>query len=214
MGSVETILLAIGPILLAVSLHEAAHGLVANWLGDSTAKDQGRLTANPIKHIDPIGTILVPLLLVVTIGMPFGWARPVPVDPSNFKSPLKDMALVALAGPVANFIMAMLWGLVLLVSVKLLPQGVLTGWLQVMAVFGIQINAVLMILNLLPVPPLDGGRVVTGILPPQFGLLFIRFERLGMILVILLLVSGILGTILTPLVKGFQLKLYSVFGLL
>ena len=214
MGSVETILLAIGPILLAVSLHEAAHGMVANWLGDSTAKDLGRLTANPIKHIDPIGTIVVPLLLVVTVGMPFGWAKPVPVDPSNFHNPLKDMALVALAGPAANFLMALFWGLLLVVVVKLLPSGSMTGWLKAMAVFGIQINAVLLILNLLPVPPLDGGRIVTGILPPRFAMVFIRLERLGMVLVILLLVSGFLGTILTPLVEGFQLKLYSVFGLL
>lgn len=202
------------PILFAVSLHETAHGVVANWLGDSTAKDLGRLTANPIKHIDPIGTILVPLILVVTIGIPFGWAKPVPVDPSNFHNPLKDMALVALAGPAANLVMALLWGLLLVISVKLLPHGMLASWFKAMAVFGIQINAVLLILNLLPVPPLDGGRIVTGVLPPRFAMLFIRFESLGMILVILLLVSGFLGTILTPLVKGFQLKLYSVFGLL
>jgi len=214
MGSIETIILAIGPILLAVSLHEAAHGMVANWLGDSTAKDMGRLTANPLRHIDPIGTVLVPLLLVLTIGIPFGWARPVPVDPSNFQNPLKDMALVALAGPVANFLMSIFWVIFLVIVAKLLPQGTLSDWLKVMAVFGIQINAVLLILNLLPVPPLDGGRIVTGVLPPDWAMFLIRFERLGMILVILLLVSGFLGTILTPLVKGFQLKLYSVFGLL
>ena len=214
MGPVETILLAIGPILLAVSLHEAAHGMVANWLGDTTAKDMGRLTANPVKHIDPVGTILVPLILVLTIGIPFGWARPVPVDPSNFQNPLKDMALVALAGPMANFLMSLFWVMLLVVVVKLLPQGAMSNGLKVMAVFGIQINAVLMILNLLPVPPLDGGRIVTGIMPPKFAMYFIRYERVGMILVILLLVSGFLGTILTPLVKGFQLKLYSVFGLL
>jgi len=213
-SSVETLLLAIGPILLAVSLHEAAHGLVANWLGDSTAKDLGRLTANPIKHIDPIGTIVVPLILVVTVGMPFGWAKPVPVNPARFKNPLKDMALVALAGPVANFIMAVLWVMFLVGVVKLTSNSALSTGLKAMAVFGIQINVVLMVLNLLPVPPLDGGRIVTGVLPANIAMLFIRFERLGMVLVILLLVSGYLGTILQPLVSGFQLRLYSIFGLM
>ncbi len=214
MNSVETLLLAIGPILLAVSLHEAAHGLVASWLGDSTAKDLGRLTANPIKHIDPVGTILVPLILVVTVGMPFGWAKPVPVNPDRFVNPLKDMALVALAGPVANFIMAVL-GVVFFAGLgKLMSNSVVGVWFRAMAIFGIQINVVLMVLNLLPVPPLDGGRILTGVLPPNLAVLFIRFEKLGMVLVILLLVSGYLGTILQPLVNGFQLMLYSVFGLM
>jgi len=214
MSSLQVLLLAIGPILLAVSLHEAAHGLVANWLGDSTAKDLGRLTANPIKHIDPVGTLLVPLILVMTVGMPFGWAKPVPVNPARFKNPLKDMALVALAGPVANLIMAVLWVVFLRVVMSWLPNMAFSGELQAMAVFGIQINVVLMVLNLLPVPPLDGGRILTGVLPPNLALLLIRFERLGMVLVILLLVSGILGTILQPLVNGFQQMLYAAFSVM
>ncbi|VAW61877.1 FIG004556: membrane metalloprotease [hydrothermal vent metagenome] len=214
MSSIGVIALAIVPILLAVSLHEAAHGLVANWLGDSTAKDLGRLTANPIKHIDPVGTILVPLVLVITVGMPFGWAKPVPVDPRRFKNPLKDMALVALAGPVANLIMAVLWVILLWIMLALLPNSVFSGWFKAMAVFGVQINVVLMVLNLLPVPPLDGGRILTGVLPTHLAMLLIRFERAGMVLIILLLVTGILGTILQPMVSTFQRMLYSFFGIM
>ena len=201
------------PILLAVSLHEASHGLVAHLLGDSTAKQLGRLTANPLKHIDPVGTVLVPAIMIMLIGFPFGWAKPVPVDVRNFVNPLKDMALVALAGPVANLLMSVFWVIVLLITARLLPQGDLAFAFKTMAVVGIQINAVLMILNLLPVPPLDGGRIVTGVLPPNMAMLFIRFEMIGMWLVIFLLASGILGKILMPLVKAYQLTLYNLFGL-
>jgi len=201
------------PVLFAVALHEVAHGEVARLLGDSTAQDQGRLSLNPLRHIDPVGTVLVPAFMILTVGMAFGWAKPVPVDPRRFVNPLKDMALVAIAGPAANLLMAIVWVIVLLL-VSQLQMGSFGYWLKGMAVFGVQINAILMILNLLPVPPLDGGRILTGVLPQNMAILMIRFEKLGMLLVILLLVSGILGTILNPLVKGFQLKLYSIFGLL
>jgi len=213
MDLVVKILVYAIPILLAVSLHEASHGWIAHLLGDSTAKQLGRLTANPLKHIDPVGTVLIPALMIVLIGFPFGWAKPVPVDVRNFVNPLKDMALVALAGPVANLLMSVFWVIVLLISARLLPQGDMAFAFKSMAVVGIQINAVLMILNLLPVPPLDGGRIVTGVLPPNMAMLFIRFEMIGMWLVIFLLASGILGKILLPLVKAYQLKLYSLFGL-
>jgi len=213
MDLVVKILVYAIPILLAVSLHEASHGWIAHLLGDSTAKQLGRLTANPLKHIDPVGTVLIPALMIVLIGFPFGWAKPVPVDVRNFVNPLKDMALVALAGPVANLLMSVFWVIVLLISARLLPQGDMAFAFKSMAVVGIQINAVLMILNLLPVPPLDGGRIVTGVLPPNMAMLFIRFEMIGMWVVIFLLASGILGKILLPLVKAYQLKLYSLFGL-
>ena len=201
------------PILFAVSLHEASHGWVAHLLGDSTAKQLGRLTANPLKHIDPVGTVLVPIVMVFLIGFPFGWAKPVPVEVRNFANPLKDMALVALAGPMANLIMSIFWVLVLLISTRLLAFGELAFMLKAMAIIGIQINAVLMILNLMPVPPLDGGRIVTGILPSNLAALFIRYEMIGMMLVFSLLASGILGKILMPLVEAYRLKLYSLFGL-
>jgi len=214
MNLIQNIFIYAIPILFAVSLHEASHGWIAHLLGDSTAKQLGRLTANPFKHIDPVGTVLIPIVMVFLIGFPFGWAKPVPVDVRNFVSPLKDMALVALAGPVANLLMSIGWIIVLLVSVRLLPQGgSLALMFKSMAVVGIQINAVLMILNLLPVPPLDGGRILTGVLPSNLAVYFIKYEMIGMWLVIFLLASGNLGKILLPLVKAYQLRLYSLFGL-
>jgi len=201
------------PIILAVSLHEAAHGWIAYLLGDPTAKQLGRLTANPIKHIDPIGTILVPAIMVFLIGIPFGWAKPVPVEVRNFANPMKDMALVALAGPLSNLLMAIFWTLVLVFSLRVMPQGTFASLLEVMAEVGVVINLILMTLNLLPVPPLDGGRIVTGVLPFSMATIFVKFEMIGMWIVIFLLASGFLGKILMPMVQAFQLKLYTIFGL-
>ncbi len=207
------ILIYATPILLAVSLHEAAHGWIAHLLGDPTAKRLGRLTANPLKHIDPVGTILVPIIMVVVLGFPFGWAKPVPVDVRNFVHPQKDMALVALAGPVSNFLMAIFWTLVLFASTRLLPYGTLLLVMKAMAEVGVVINLILMVLNLLPVPPLDGGRIVTGILPYNLAVYFVRLEMIGMWVVIFLLASGILGKILMPMVQMIQNNLYAIFGL-
>lgn len=201
------------PIIFAVTLHEVAHGWVAYLLGDSTAKQLGRLTVNPVKHIDPVGTIVVPIIMVMLIGIPFGWAKPVPVDVRNFVHPQKDMALVALAGPASNFLMAIFWTLVLAFSLKVLPQGGFASLLEVMAEVGVVINLILMTLNLLPVPPLDGGRIVTGVLPFNMAVIFVKFEMIGLWIVIFLLASGFLGKILMPLVQALQLKLYAFFGL-
>ncbi len=213
MATLTTIFIYAIPILLAVSLHEAAHGWIAHLLGDPTAKQLGRLTANPIKHIDPIGTIAVPLVMVLILGFPFGWAKPVPVDVRNFQHPQKDMALVALAGPVSNLLMAVVWVLVLVVSQKLLNAGGLAMSLKLMAEVGVVINIVLMVLNLLPVPPLDGGRVLAGVVPFKVAVLLARFEMFGMWIVIFLLASGFLGKILMPMVQAVQKNLYSIFGL-
>ena len=213
MSLVSQILLYAIPILLAVSLHEAAHGWVAHMLGDPTAKRLGRLTANPLKHIDPIGTVAVPLAMILLLGFPFGWAKPVPVDVTNFEHPQKDMALVALAGPASNFLMAICWTLILVVVFKVLPHGGLATSLKTMAEVGVIINLVLMVLNLLPVPPLDGGRIVTGVLPFQAAVIFARFEMIGMWVVIFLLASGFLGKILMPAVQSVQKNLYAIFGL-
>ena len=207
------ILIAAIPILLAVSLHESAHGLVAYWLGDDTAKSLGRLTANPLKHIDLIGTIIVPVVMLLLISVPFGWAKPVPVNPSKFENPLKDMALVALAGPAANFLMAIFWAMVMTISVHLLSYGALKTMLMAMASWGVGINLVLMVLNLLPLPPLDGGRIITGVMPLSAARYFIRFERIGILLVILLIASGFLGKILPPMVESLQQQFYLFFGI-
>ena len=201
------------PILLAVSLHEAAHGWIAYLLGDSTARQLGRLTANPLKHIDPVGTVIVPAVMIILIGLPFGWAKPVPVDVRNFVNPQKDMALVALAGPVSNFIMAIFWTVMMLIALKVLPSGGLAASIRLMAEVGVVINLVLMVLNLLPVPPLDGGRIVTGIVPFSVAVIIARFEMLGMVIVIFLLATGILGKILMPMVQALQKNLFAVFGI-
>jgi len=213
MDIVSLILLYALPILLAVSLHEAAHGWIAHLLGDPTAKQLGRLTANPLKHIDPLGTVIVPLVMVLVVGFPFGWAKPVPVDVRNFVHPQKDMALVALAGPVSNLLMAIFWTMVLAIVLKVIPQGGFTAPLKVMAEVGVVINLVLMVLNLLPVPPLDGGRIVTGVVPFKVAAFISRFEMIGMVVVIFLLASGFLGKILMPMVKAVQMNLYAMFGL-
>lgn len=208
-----TIAVWAAPILFAITLHEAAHGWVANKLGDPTAKKLGRITLNPIKHIDPVGTIAVPLFLAMVSPFVLGWAKPVPVEPRYFKSPLLDMALVAVAGPASNFFMACFWAMFIqLALVSLAPSQTLV-FLTEMGKNGIIINVVLMVLNLLPIPPLDGGRVMAGILPPRLALPFMQLERFGMVIILLLLVSGILGKIMWPIVQHFVEIIGFIFGL-
>ena len=208
-----TIAVWAAPILFAITLHEAAHGWVANKLGDPTAKKLGRITVNPIKHIDPVGTIVVPLFLAMVSPFVLGWAKPVPVEPQYFKSPMLDMALVAIAGPASNFIMACIWAMFIQLSMMTLDQSQLLIFLVKMGENGIIINIVLMVLNLLPIPPLDGGRVLAGILPPKLALPYMQLERFGMVIILLLLVSGILGKILWPLVQHFVNIVGLIFGL-
>jgi len=213
MEDVFKIILALVPIITAITLHEAAHGWVAFKLGDSTAKDLGRITVNPIKHIDPLGTVIIPVVMIIVTGYAFGYAKPVPVDVRNFEHPQKDMALVALAGPLSNFIMAIFWTFLLMVVHKFMPQGAVTNAASYMAGIGVIINIVLMVINLLPMLPLDGGRIVMGVLPFKWATVFVRSESFGMWLVILLLVTGILGKILMPMVQMVQKNLFSIFGL-
>ena len=191
------------PLLFAVTVHEVAHGWAAKRLGDPTAQRLGRLTLNPIKHIDPVGTILVPGLLLVLGGFIFGWAKPVPVTWENLRHPKRDMALVAVAGPGANLVMAVIWGLVWRLGLELYGSTPGIGLpLVFMGQAGVVINAVLMVLNLLPIPPLDGGRVMTGLLPGPLAWQLSRIEPYGLFIILGLLVFGLLGRILAPAVDA------------
>lgn len=190
------------PLIFAITLHEAAHGFVASWFGDQTARFSGRLTLNPIRHMDLIGTVIVPLLMLMASNFIFGWAKPVPVDSRNLRHPRREMALVALAGPVSNFIMAVFWGGIAKIGI-LLDQADHT-WLGVplayMGSAGIMLNAVLGVLNLIPIPPLDGGKVLASLLPPRTAYHFNMLEPYGFFILLILLFSGVLTNIMTPFV--------------
>jgi len=188
---IQQIIISAVPILLAITLHEAAHGYIAAKRGDKTALMLGRVTLNPLKHIDPMGTIVVPGILMLSGATPFGWAKPVPVTYHNLNSPLKDMAWVALAGPGSNVLMGLGWLFAVQASLWMASAGVANDYilpLQAMGIVGLQINIVLIVLNMVPVPPLDGSRVVRPFLPTTWLVQFDRFERYGMIAVLLAVV--------------------------
>jgi Zn-dependent protease len=188
------------PVLFAITLHEVAHGWVAKQLGDPTAARLGRLSLNPLKHIDPVGTVLVPAILIATIGVGIGWAKPVPVTWENLRHPKRDMALVALAGPAANLLMAIFWGLVIRIAL-VLPETIafIAEPLKYMGAAGIMINVILMVFNLLPLPPLDGGRVAVGVLPGPWAWRLSRVEPYGFFIIIALMMTGALWFILDPI---------------
>jgi len=191
------------PVLFAIIVHEVAHGWVAKHLGDPTAERLGRLTLNPIKHIDPLGTILVPaLLLLLRTGFVFGWAKPVPVTWSNLRHPKRDMAIVAAAGPAANLLMAVGWGLIARLGSLLSTQyGYIGQPLVFMGLGGIFANVLLMAFNLLPLPPLDGGRVAVGLLPGPWAWRLSRLEPYGFFILIGLMITGILGYLVWPVAE-------------
>lgn len=196
---VQKIAIWVVPVVLGITVHEVAHGWIASRLGDKTAMMMGRLTLNPLKHIDPMGTILIPaMLLLMNAGFIFGYAKPVPITWQNLKQPKRDMALVAVAGPLSNLLMAGGWALLIRVALLLGESGTALAY---MGVAGITINTILMILNLLPLPPLDGGRVMTGLLPGPWAYQFSRIEPYGFFILIGLLVTGVLGLILWPLIS-------------
>ena len=210
----QLIAVAILPTLFAITVHEVAHGWVAKRLGDPTAARLGRLTLNPLKHIDLVGTVLVPVILIVTLGMAIGWAKPVPVTWENLRKPKRDMALVAAAGPLSNLLMAIAWGLLAKIS-TLLPAGAAPAAepLVYMAVFGIMINVLLMVFNLLPLPPLDGGRVAVGLLPGPWAWRLSRVEPYGFFIIIALLLTGALWFIIDPLRMAVQRFVATLVGL-
>lgn len=206
---VVAVVVAAVPVIFAITVHEVAHGWTALQFGDPTAQAAGRLTLNPIKHIDPIGTLILPIGLLVMSGgqMAFGWAKPVPVAFQNLRNPRRDMILVAAAGPASNLAMAMGWALLLSFLLSQAPEAA-SGWPANMCLTGITINVLLAVFNMLPIPPLDGGRVLAGLLPPDMANVVHRIEPFGFLIVILLLVTGnlitILGPVLFPLLRFFQ----------
>lgn len=200
---IQKISIWIIPVIFAITLHEAAHGFIAKYLGDKTAWMLGRVTLNPLKHIDPVGTILVPLtilLLSKVLGggfILFGWAKPVPVNFEALRNPKRDMLWVAAAGPAANLVMAIFWALVIKLGISL--GGGYTQPMVLMGAAGIFINAVLMALNLLPLPPLDGGRIAVSLLPGRYAYRFAQIEPYGFYILLALMFIGWLGLILSPL---------------
>ncbi|HEX5339366.1 MAG TPA: site-2 protease family protein [Gammaproteobacteria bacterium] len=212
---IQKIAIWVIPVLLAVTLHEAAHGWVANRLGDPTARMLGRLTINPLKHIDPIGTILVPAILLLLPGQfLFGWAKPVPISPRNFKAPRRDMAMVGVAGPLANLLMAVLWCIVTRISLYLPESAAHVSLpLALLGVAGIFVNVLLMVFNLLPLPPLDGGRVASGLMPREWARVYDRIEPYGFWILLALIVTNVLGLILWPPVSALLGTLAAAAGL-
>lgn len=205
------------PVLLAITLHEAAHGYVARYFGDPTADQAGRISLNPLRHIDPIGTVLVPGLILALSslagmgGLLFGWAKPVPVNFGRLRRPKADMLWVAAAGPFANLLMALGWAVLMRIALGLPPNPYTVPMLR-MADAGLQINGVLMLLNLLPIPPLDGGRIAVSLLPQSVAWKFARLEPYGFPILLLLLFTGILGAILGPLLALFRYFIALLIG--
>lgn len=200
------------PVIFAITLHEAAHGYAARHFGDTTAYMLGRISLNPLRHIDLVGTVLVPLLTLAVGGILFGWAKPVPVNFNQLHHPKRDMLWVAAAGPAANLFMLLLWAGVMKLAVTM-PENSLALPMALMGKAGITINAVLMVLNLLPLLPLDGGRIAVSLLPARLAYSYSRLEPYGMIILVLLLFSGMLNTILWPAINLVMSLISSFFGL-
>ena len=227
-GQIEQVLLLLSvwalPVIVAVTLHEAAHGWAADRLGDPTAREQGRVTLNPLPHIDRFGTVILPLLCIIApVSLVFGYARPVPVNLARLRHPRRDMMLVAAAGPAANVGLCLLSAVLLGVAPD--TPGWLTGWVAAVLKCSILLNAVLAVFNMLPVPPLDGGRIVTGLLPAGLAVRYARLERYGLILVIAVLIVlpligdglgvnlGFLASVLSAGIYGLIDLVFAVAGI-
>ena len=205
---VQTVAIYALPVLFAITLHEAAHGYVARYFGDMSAHAQGRISLNPVRHIDPVGTIIVPLLILLTSakllgggGLLFGWAKPVPVNYSALRKPRQHMALVAAAGPGANLGMALAWVALLQLSL-LMPENTFSSALEAMSQAGILVNLIFMFLNLLPILPLDGGRIVASLLPTRAAWRYAKLEPWGIPLLLVLIVTNGLSFVLQPLIEA------------
>jgi Zn-dependent protease len=214
MNIIQTLAISALPVILAITLHEAAHGYAARHFGDLTAYQAGRISLNPLRHVDLVGTIIVPavILLLSAGNFLFGWAKPVPVNFGRLRNPKKDMFWVAAAGPGVNLLMAIGWGLVLKGAVDM-PHHAYSQAMAEMGRVGININAVLMLLNLLPLPPLDGGRIAVSLLPHRAAWRFAQLEPYGMFILLALLFTGVLETILGPLRGLFLMLMKSLLGL-
>ncbi|HET7157907.1 MAG TPA: site-2 protease family protein [Burkholderiales bacterium] len=214
---VQLIALYAVPVILAITLHEAAHGYVAMRFGDMTAHAAGRVSLNPVRHIDLVGTIAVPLALLALAkifsgsGILFGWAKPVPVNFANLTHPKRDMLWVAAAGPLINFVMALGWGALAKIGL-LFPQTGFTLTLVLMSAAGVFVNVIIMVLNLMPLPPLDGGRIMVSLLPHRLAYRFARIEPFGFIILLVLLFTGVLNTLIWPFVSGAMDLISMIFS--
>jgi Zn-dependent protease len=216
---VQTISIYALPVIFGITLHEAAHGYVAKHFGDMTAYVLGRVSLNPVRHIDPVGTIIVPLaILLVTSwgagqGMLFGWAKPVPVNYHALRKPKRDMMWVAAAGPAANLAMALGWALTAKLAL-VMPNNYFTDPLFLISQAGVTVNLVLMLLNLIPLLPLDGGRIVAGLLPTRMADQYARLEPWGFPILLALMFTNVLGIVLGPMVAGSLQLIANAFGML
>jgi len=189
------------PIVFAITVHESAHAYTAYYFGDNTAKSQGRLSLNPIKHIDWLGTIVVPALMIISTGFAFGWAKPVPIDYRKLYKPKTNMIWIAFAGPFSNLVMGVFWAIILRLALLSNIEHTAILFIIFTTVAGIMINTILMVLNLLPLPPLDGSRILSGILPTRLSIAYNKLEPYGFFIIIGLMVLGLLGIILNPFIN-------------